>query len=233
MTRRAVFFDLGGTLLVMRRDRIISIILKGAGYQASPEDVHSAYFKVEPTWLLAYGNRSTTPDEAEESYRELDAMVFNSLFPGHAEEEAGRVSSLMRKMWPSVQQTIPLELYPDVEPTLRKLRDDGYRLGLVSNAPPDTVETIESLGLPRYIPTIVVSGVVGVSKPNPEIFRIALRGAGVKSGEAVHVGDLYDADVQGARNAGIRGVLIDRDSNYGRVDCPKICGLQEVYDFLE
>lgn len=80
---------------------------------------------------------------------------------------------------------------------------------------------------------IVVSGVVGVSKPNPDIFRIVLRGSGVEPEETIHVGDLYDADVKGARNAGIDGILIDRDGNFGEVDCPKNSSLGEVYDFLE
>lgn len=232
MARKAVFFDLGGTLLVMRRDRVISLILSDAGYRATPEEVHSAYFRVEGSWLLADGNRNTTPNEAEESYRRLDAMVFNTLFPGHSEDEAARVSDLMRSRWPVAQQSVPLELYPDVRPTLERLRGDGYVMALVSNAPPDTAKTIEALGLPTLIPTIVVSGLVGVSKPNPEIFRIALRTAGVSAEETIHVGDLYDADVRGARNAGIEGVLIDREGIYGHTDCPKIASLEEVYRFL-
>ena len=233
MSKNAVFFDFGGTLLVMRRDRIIRLILSAAGYKASPEDVHSSYFKAEPAWLLAYGNRTMTPEEAEESYRTLDAMVFTSLFPDHSEEEARRMSALMRSRWPDVQKSIPLELYPDARPALERLRRDGYVTALVSNAPADMTKTIDALGLTELVKTVVVSGVVGVSKPNPEIFRIALHSAGVAADETVHVGDLYDADVLGARNAGIEGVLIDREGSYGDLDCPKIASLEEVYRFLE
>ena len=233
MAKKAVFFDLGGTLLVMRRDRIVSIILNGSGYPASPEEVRAAYFRVEPKWLLAYGEGSSTPTEAEESYRVLDSMVFDRLFPGRPSEESDRVSRLMRSRWPDVQKSIPLELYPDAEPTLRRLKHEGYKMALVSNAPPDTSKTIESLGLPRYLPVRVVSGEVGVSKPNPEIFRIALRATGVEPSEALHVGDLYDADVVGARNAGIDGVLVDRDGRYGATDCPPIAGLSDVFALLE
>ena len=231
MKKTAVFFDFGGTLLVMRRDRIISRILTGNGYPATPDEVGSAYFAIEPAWLRAYGGKKSTPEQSEESYRVLDAMVFRHLFPDSPESE--RLSRLMRKMWGEVQRSIPLELYPDVEPTLRRLSDDGYKLALVSNAPPDVAETVSDLGLRRYFPVIVVSGVAGVSKPNPEIFKIALQGIGAEPGEAVHVGDLYEADVEGARNAGVTGLLIDRDGRYGEVDCPKIKGLGDVYGFLE
>ena len=232
MKKRAVFFDLGGTLLVMRRDRIISSILMANGYPATPDEVRSAYFGVEPGWLLVYGERHLTPEQAEESYRHLDAMVFRRLFPGGSEGEAARVSLLMRKLWPEVQKTVPLELYPDAEPTLRRLDRDGFKLALVSNASADVEAMVTSLGLRRYFPVVVVSGVVGVSKPNPDIFRIALKESGVEPGETLHVGDLYDADVKGARNAGISGVLLDRDGSFGETDCPKISNLGEVYDFL-
>ena len=156
----------------------------------------------------------------------------HQLFPGESTEVARRISALARKMWLEVEKTVPLELYQDVVPTLNRLRDDGYTLGLISNAPPETVNVIDSLGLPRYLPVIIVSGVVGYSKPNPEIFKIALSAAGVEPEESIHVGDIFEADVLGARNAGIQGVLIDREGTQARIDCPKIAELAEVYRFL-
>ena len=229
MSIGAVFFDLGGTLQVMRRDRVISKILSAAGYSAEPDRVREAYLSVEPVWLSIYGEKKMSGDETEEAYRQLDAMIFRLLFPDQTPGEADRVSALTRSRWPTVAKTVPLELYPDAIPTLERLKGDGYLLGLISNAPPDTVKAIESLGLPRYLSTIVVSGVVGVSKPNPEIFRIALREAGVNASEAAHVGDIYEADVLGAQNAGMKGLLIDRDGLQSRRDCPRMKSLSEIY----
>jgi HAD superfamily hydrolase (TIGR01549 family) len=232
LTIRAVFFDLGGTLQVMRRDRVISRILSTAGYPANPDQVHDAYLRVESSWLASYGDRKMSGAETEEAYRQLDAMIFRLLFPGQSAEETDRVSGLTRNQWPSVAKTVPLELYPDAIPTLERLKRDGYILGLISNAPPDTVKTIESLGLARYIPIVVVSGVVGVSKPNPEIFKIALREAGLGPSSAIHVGDIYEADVLGAQKAGMKGVLIDRDGSQVGHDCPRIATLSDVYNHL-
>ena len=113
-----------------------------------------------------------------------------------------------------------------------RLAAEGYTLGLVSNAPPETARLVDQLGLPRYIKHIVISGVVGYTKPNPEIFKIALGLAGADAREAVHVGDLYEADVIGARNAGITGILLDRDGNLPFDDCPRIAGLGEIYGLL-
>jgi HAD superfamily hydrolase (TIGR01549 family) len=229
---RAVFFDLGGTLLVMRRDRIFRRVLHEAGREVDLKLIHSAYLKAESWWLSYYGPRVLNEEETAEAYRNLDQKVFSALYPGESEAEALRISKLVRNRWPELETEIPLELYPDVRPTLDRLVGDGYALGLISNAPADTGRAVEALGLTRYIGTVVISGVVGYTKPHPEIFRIALREAGVEASEAVHVGDLYEADVIGARKAGMEGILIDRDGTQRNTDCPRVRSLPEIYQFI-
>jgi HAD superfamily hydrolase (TIGR01549 family) len=231
--KKAVFFDLGGTLLIMKRDKIFHKVLAKEKRMVSLESVHSAYIKVESSWLSVYGNRAITPDETNEAYRQKDVRVFKELFPDATSEEAERVSLLARESWPQLEKTIPFEMYPDSEPLLKRLAGDGYSLGLVSNAPPDTAKVVEDLGLHQYIGTVVISGIVGFSKPHPEIFRIALRKAGVEPQETIHVGDVYDSDVVGARNAGIQGVLIDREWRQSGLDCPRISNLHEVYGLID
>lgn len=232
MTKKAVFFDLGGTLLVMRRDRIFRRVLAEQGREVGLDKIHSAYLTAESWWLSRYGSQVMSPAQTVEAYRLLDQKVFSAIFPSESETEAERVSLLVRKRWPELEAEIPLALYPDVEPTLARLKDDGFILGLISNAPADTVHVVETLGLSTYLDPVVISGAVGYTKPHPEIFRIALRGAGVGPDESVHVGDLYEADVVGARNAGIEGILIDRDGSHAGPDCPHLKTLPEVYSFI-
>ena len=233
MKTRVVFFDLGGTLLVMRRDRIFRRVLHETGREMDLERIHSAYLKVEAWWIPHYAARILNEEETEEAYRELDQRVFSELYPGVSERESLVASKLVRKRWPELETEIPLELYPDVEPSLGRLMRDGYGLGLISNAPADTVRAVKALGLTKYLDTVVISGVVGYTKPHPEIFRIALQEAGVSAGEAIHVGDLYEADIVGARNAGMEGILIDRDGSERRTDCPKVRSLPEIYQFIK
>lgn len=232
MTKKAVLFDLGGTLLVMRRDRIFRKVLSQEGYRASVAKIHSAYAVVESAWLKRYGYRNLSPEKSMESYRRLDAMAFRQIFPRAPPKEALRMSRLLRKRWPEIGKTVPPKLYPDVEPTLGRLKRRGISLALVSNAPPDTMDLVESLGLQRYFQQFVISGVVGVSKPNPEIFRLALSSVGAGPSETMHVGDVYEADVVGARNAGIMGILIDRDGSARSYDCPQIRSLEGVFQYL-
>ncbi len=232
MKIKAVFFDLGGTLLIMRRDRIFKKVLHEQDLEADLEKVHQAYLKVESWWLATYGKLEMSPEQTTEAYRDLDAKVFLAIFPESPAARADDVSRVLRARWPEVEKTVPLELYADAVPTLDRLKDDGYVLALVSNAPPDTKAAVDALGLGLYLDPIIISGLVGFSKPNPEIFRIALREADVTPEQTVHVGDLYDSDVVGARNAGILGVLLDRDGSQTSTDSPRIRSLDEVYRFL-
>lgn len=229
--KRAVLFDLGGTLLVMRRDRIFHKVLTEAGYSVSLERIHSAYLSIEPQWLTRYGNKQLSPKETEEAYRVKDTMAFCYAVPERA-DQAPLVSSLATERWPELEKQVPYELYPDAEPLLARLSSEGYLTGLVSNAPPDARKVVEALGLHKYMQSIVISGSVGCSKPGPEIFRLALRDLGAVTQEAVHVGDVFESDVVGARSAGVEGILIDRDGSRGAYDCPRISNLGEVYRFL-
>lgn len=202
------------------------------GHDISLEKIHSTYLGAEPWWLSIYGKKVLTPHETDEAYRSLDEKVFAALYPNESPAEALRVSKLVRKRWPELHEEIPLALYPDAEPTLSKLKDDGFSVGMVSNAPSDTGKVVEELGIARYFDSVVISGVVGYSKPHPEIFRIALKEVGAKPEEAVHIGDLYEADVVGARNAGIMGLLIDRDGARPELDCPRMKDLSETFLYL-
>jgi len=75
---------------------------------------------------------------------------------------------------------------------------------------------------------VIDSAVVGVEKPDPRIFRLALAQAGVPPSAAVYVGDLYSVDVVGARRAGLDAVLLDPRGYWGPRDCILARGLGDA-----
>ena len=103
-------------------------------------------------------------------------------------------------------------LYEDVVPTLQHFRDEGFKLAIVSNWDTPLDPLTERLGIADYFDAIVASHDARVrsEKPDPHIFNYALAAVGVSAEEAVHVGDTYEADIVGARDVGIRPILIDR-----------------------
>lgn len=103
--------------------------------------------------------------------------------------------------------------YPDAVGTIRALKDEGFRVGILSNWDSRLLPILAGHGLDALVDDIVVSARVGFRKPHPAIFHEACRRAGVEPGEAVHVGDSFHDDVEGARRAGIRPVLIARGAH--------------------
>jgi putative hydrolase of the HAD superfamily len=116
--------------------------------------------------------------------------------------------------------------------TLQRLRDAGYTVGVVSNADGRVASFLDRAGLARLLDFIVDSGAVGVEKPDARIFRIACEHAGVSPDQAVHVGDIYDIDVVGARAAGVTPILVDPDDLYAEADCERIRNIAELPDWL-
>jgi len=101
-------------------------------------------------------------------------------------------------------------LFPDVVETLQAILAMGIRIGIISNWDPRLESILAGLGIADSWEPVVVSSLVGWRKPHPRIFEIALERGGVRAGEAVHVGDMIQDDMEGATNAGIRGVLVER-----------------------
>ncbi len=106
-------------------------------------------------------------------------------------------------------------LYNDTVPTLERLQADGYKLAIVSNWDTPLDPLTERLGIAKYFDVITASHDTRVrsAKPDPHIFEYTLKAVGVSAEETVHVGDTYEADIVGARNVGIRPILIDREGS--------------------
>lgn len=115
---------------------------------------------------------------------------------------------------------------------LAELGRRGFVLGVVSNADGRVAGSLAALGLAHHFEVIIDSAVVGVEKPSPRIFELALEACGARAEETVFVGDIYEIDVRGARQAGITPVLIDPLSLYGDVDCRRVARLDALLDLL-
>jgi putative hydrolase of the HAD superfamily len=101
--------------------------------------------------------------------------------------------------------------YPEVASVLERLRAGGALLAVVSNWDVSLHDVLERTSLRPLVDVVVTSAEVGVAKPDPEIFRLALSRLGRSAERAVHVGDSLDVDVAGARAAGVEAVLVVRD----------------------
>ncbi len=106
----------------------------------------------------------------------------------------------------------PWLIYDDVLPALTNWRKMGIELGIVSNFDSRIYSVLEALELKEFFSSVTISTQVGAAKPDPQIFAIALEKHDCPPTAAWHIGDSFTEDYHGARAAGLRGILINRES---------------------
>jgi putative hydrolase of the HAD superfamily len=110
------------------------------------------------------------------------------------------------------ESIILLKEKPYTRQVLDAVRSAGCALGLISNTEELLTDyDLDQLHLKPLFDLICLSSQAGIRKPDPRIFTIALKRIGVKSNEAVFVGDDFEADVRGATDAGLDAVFLSND----------------------
>ena len=125
------------------------------------------------------------------------------------------------------------EIYPEVPEVLQQLRTQGYELGVISNFDTRFFEIIRALRLEHFFDSITISSLAGSAKPSPQIFQHALDQHVVEPEEAMHVGDDPKEDFEGAINARLAGVLLDRDKIGMDDTIPCVADLRGLHQFLQ
>jgi len=208
----AVLFDLGGTLV----------------YQDDPQGVREARLKSLNVSLRDRGHRielSLMRRVFDEVFKPVYSRCEQTDTEVPLEEPFGDFLARLRIQAVDDPQFIQdaladflrpeiesWKLYPDTTMLLSTLKDINLKLGLVSNASSHTVITviIDRLNLARFFDTVVTSAQLRLRKPKPEIFNKALESLRVSPSEAVMVGDTVKGDIRGAKNMGMKAILIKR-----------------------
>lgn len=123
-------------------------------------------------------------------------------------------------------------LYPETLTVLQQLRQAGYIVGVISNWDSRLTGILEGLGLMEQLHHVTISAIVGREKPHRAVFDHALRAVSVAPGRALHIGDSLREDVEGAAQAGLQPLWLQRqetpESAY-----PVIRDLNGVWDWLD
>jgi HAD superfamily hydrolase (TIGR01662 family) len=218
MTIKIVLFDLGSTLIffngswpeiIARSHRELTNGLLQAGFKVDPKTFPLLF---DQRWRQ-YSNQR----ESEWIEYPTQAIVRDLLIEcGNNDFDEDGLRTAMAAMYRVSQDHWHIE--QDAVPMLQQLSQQGYLCGIVSNAGDDAdVQKLVDLAEIRdYFDIIISSAGVGIRKPNPDIFCLALARWGAIPQEAVMVGDTLSADILGAHNVGMRGIWITR-----RADTPE------------
>jgi len=216
-----VFFDFGNTLAHATRtvDEIWGDVFKELGASFPPKE---KLWKVMKEVTAMHGPHIYDYAGKAKAYWTLyDTMVFERLGMDNLAKEGARIAYARFR-------ANKISAYPDAESTLKRLKKEGYVLGIISNYTDELYPDLRSVGLAGYFDHIIVSQSEGVSKPDPRIFKNAMKTAGCDPKRSIHVGNSYEADVVGAKRVGITPVLVDRNGEYGWAECPKVKALAEL-----
>ncbi|MGO8814117.1 MAG: HAD family hydrolase [Terriglobia bacterium] len=229
---RAIFFDAGNTLLYPRLDERARDLTE-AGFPASVEDFHAAERAAKEKldiWLWPQIRQGNVPRTIDHYYwAEYLAVLMEQV--GVPESERPRLIQMMIEGFRNIRTWSVV--MPETPGYLASLKEQGYFLGVISNSVGTIEDQLKHVGMRNYFQAVFDSAIVGVEKPHPEIFQMALASAKVAANEAVFVGDTNATDVGGAQLAGLRGVLIDRIGAYPHVEGPRIKLLPELDKVLE
>ncbi len=204
---RAVLLDALGTLVELHEP--VAGLVAALGDRGIPVSADAAQAALRAEIAYYRANHDMARDAAAlEELRDRCAEVFRAALPAAAaQSEPGLVRA-------ALLEGLRFRAFDEVPGVLAGLRRAGVRLVVVSNWDVSLHGVLRDTGLDVLVDAVLTSAEEGVAKPDPELFRRALAVAGdVAPGEALHAGDDLDADIGGARAAGIPAVLVDRDGS--------------------
>lgn len=201
---QAILFDMGALIYGPVGVDFISEVLRAEGIKVEPVEVTDAIARLP---LEFQGLRSSIrTEEAENDYNR--AMITPLL--ANLGVQAPTDALLLRLVESLHQYPAWCSMYPEVLPALQALSDRGFQLGIVANWEPSLQRCVKDFEIQHYFGAVVSSMAVGVAKPDPFIFKQALRQLEVGADHVLHVGPHLKEDVAGALSAGIRPIWLNR-----------------------
>ena len=213
----AIFFDLGGTLIFFEGDwpDVFANAIETLTNQLSDSGLDIDFNSFMDDFLSRL-NEYFEQRESEFIEHTTAYLLQTTLSDwGYPEVPTSFIDTALQAMY-KVSQA---HWYPeqDTHETLSTLQEQGYRLAIISNAADnnDVQTLVDNTNIRPYFDLILSSAAIGIRKPNPRIFEIALEKMGILNSQAAMVGDTLGADILGAQNAGIYSIWITR-----RADTP-------------
>jgi len=221
---KAVLFDFGGTLFDYSPSNysLLGSISRKYGKDIKDTDPFlSVIFQHQEEMMISilkHHDRLTDSD-----WIKLDKLLLEELgidSPKALDEIVARFK----------EREFKFEIYTETMDVLRHLSKNGFKLGIITNLRGDTqishrYELLEERGMLDLFEAITISGEIGLSKPDPEIFLKSVeRMGGIEAYESLFIGDSYYFDILGAKSAGMVPVLLDPNLGTDH-DCLKVSSI--------
>ena len=208
---KAIFFDAVGTLFYLTKTVGDHYALVGeeVGLSLDAQKLDRAFFaawKQMPPRAAIDGPRE---NDDKDWWRELVDLIFKDIAPSISELDRDNFFEIAYEHF---AEAGVWELYPEVVEVLESLQP-RFQLAVVSNFDGRLRMILEHLGISKFFSHVFVSSEIGADKPDPEIFRRALKFIDLKPAQVMHVGDDAVRDWQTASAAGLSIFRLDRSKN--------------------
>lgn len=227
MKYRAIFFDAGGTLF-RPHPSVGALYARVADNYGMRVDAGA----LETLFRAEFARRDglvSTAHASEKNEKEWWKLLVRDVFKPLV--ELRRFDDFFEELYDLFARAEAWRLYAEVPSVLESLKERKLTLGIVSNWDSRLFSICEGMRLEPYFDFILASAVVGSAKPDSGIFCEALRRAGVRPAEALHVGDSIENDILGAKRAGIPALFINRGGRSPE-NIPAISSLREIFAHL-
>ncbi|WP_135556118.1 HAD-IA family hydrolase [Paenibacillus cymbidii] len=210
---KAIFFDVGDTLLTIPAARLImQQVLAERSLHREADRIGTLFTEA---FRMFYYGKQLNPEEtcSPESDRTFWMNIYKYILGRLGAEDdwdEEQIHQCSHELYDVFTAPAHYQLFDDVKESLQQLAERGFRLGVVSNFAPTLRAILADKGIGHYFDPIVVSTEVGLEKPNPAIFRLALERAGLEAGDVLYVGDHDQNDIWAPNEAGIDAVKIIR-----------------------
>ena len=224
----AVFFDVDFTLIYP------GPTFRGEGYR----EFCARYGMTVDADRFAAGVAGAAPllDTDDDAFNPEIFVAYTRHIIEHMGGRGPGVDAAAREIYREWAACQHFELYDDVPGVLRDLASSGVRIGLISNTQRCLTSFQSHFELNGLISATMSSFEHGFMKPHPSIFSAALERIGAQPRDAVMVGDSVRQDIEGALNAGMRAVLLDRGGaappRAAQLGVPVIRSLRELPGLL-
>lgn len=212
---KAVFLDAGDTLLTIPAAReTMRQFLADKSFYREPEHIGTLFDDAFRRFYYEKADEefeACTPESDRAFWTRLYGFILENL--GAAEEATeGQLHEWCHEMYDLFTSPQHYVLFEDVQEVLAELSRREYRLGVVSNFAPTLKAILREKGVLDYFDPVIVSTEVGLEKPNPAIFRLALERSELRPADVLYVGDHEKNDIWAPNQVGIDAVRIKRYS---------------------
>ncbi len=219
---KTIFLDAGNTLISMDFSWVLREI-EPFGLACTVEQLQRAEAAARPVVSKELERLKSTESEDTFSFyvKNILENLPSTTLPGDETIDHILTSILPVLRSPGHAMRLWSHILPGVPEALHLLSSKGFQLAVVSNSDGSIEKGLSDLGLSRYFKAIIDSHVIGYEKPDPRLFKHALKICGADPNLTLHIGDMYHTDIIGAKAAGIHAILLDPYQDWNVVDCPK------------